>query len=89
MLSRILGADMNLLFSLRFLINKASGVKAADHFKKLFIAVNSLLSFHWHIISTLQGIRVCDHLFFEQSATATYYRWLLINHYDQNQGGIE
>ena len=62
-LSRILGADMSLLFSLRFLLNKASGVKGADHFNKLFIVSGSFLGFNRHIISTLQGIRVCDYLF--------------------------
>ncbi len=62
-LSRILGVDMSLLFSLRFLLNKASKVKAAGLFNRFFIVSCSLLGFHRHIISTLQGIRVCDYLF--------------------------
>jgi len=62
-LSRILGTDMSLLFSLRFLLNKASGVKAGDHFNKLFIVSCPFLGFNRHKISTLQGIRVCDYLF--------------------------
>lgn len=62
-LSRILGADMSLLFSLWFLINKASRVKAAGYFNKFFVVSCSFLGFHRHIISTLQGIRVCDYLF--------------------------
>ncbi len=63
MLSRILGADMSLMFSLWFLINKASRIKAAGHFNKFFVVSCSFLGFHRHIISTLQGIRVCDYLF--------------------------
>lgn len=62
-LSRILGTDMSLLFSLRFLINKASRVKAAGFFNKFFVVSCSFLVFHRHIISTLQRIRVCDYLF--------------------------
>ena len=61
-LSRILGADMSLLFSLRFFINKASRVKAAGNFNKFFVVRCSFLGFHRHIISTLQGIRVWDYL---------------------------
>ncbi len=79
MLSRILGADMSLLFSLRFLLNKAGRIKAAGHFNKFFIAGHPLLGFQRHIISTLQEIRVCDDLFFEQFTTATYYSWLPLN----------
>jgi len=63
MLSRILGAGMTLLFFLRILVNKASRVKAAGHFNKFFVVSCSFLGFHRHIISTLQGIRVCDYLF--------------------------
>ena len=62
-LSRILGADMSLLFSLRILINKAGRIKAAGHFNKFFFVSCSRLGFHRRIISTLQGIRVCDYLF--------------------------
>jgi len=61
--SRILGAGMILLFPLRFLINKASGIKAAGHFHKFFV-VNCMFSgFHRGIIFTLQVLRVCDYLF--------------------------
>jgi len=60
--SRILGAGMILLFPLRFLINKASGIKAAGHFNKIFFVNCSFLAFHRGIISTLQRIRVCDYL---------------------------
>jgi len=61
--SRILGAGMILLFPLRFLINKASEIKAAGHFYKFFV-VNCLFSgFHRGIIFTLRLIRVCDYLF--------------------------
>jgi len=60
--SRILGAGMILLFPLRILINKASGIGAAGHFHKFFV-VNCLFSgFHRRIISTLQEIRVCGYL---------------------------
>jgi len=62
-LSRILGANMSLLFSLQFLINKASRVKAAGQFNKFFVVDCSFLGFHRYIISTLRGIRVCDYLF--------------------------
>ena len=62
-LSRILGADMSLLFSLWFLINKTGRIKEAGHFNKIFIVSCSFLVFYRHIISTLQGIRVCDYLF--------------------------
>ena len=62
-LSRILGAGMILLFPLRFLRNKASGIKAAGHFNRFFLVNCSFLGFHRHIILTLQGIRLCDYLF--------------------------
>ena len=62
-LSGILGVKMILLFPLRFLINKASGIKAAGHFNKFFVVSYSFLGFHRQIISTLQGIRVCGYLF--------------------------
>jgi hypothetical protein len=90
-LSRILGTGMILLFSLRFLINKASRVKAAGHFNNFFAVSCSFLGFHRHTISTLRGIRVCDYLFFEQFTTATYYSWLPINHNETIRigGGIE
>jgi len=62
-LSRILGAGMILLFPLRFLINKASRIKAAGYFNRFFVVYCSFLGFYSHIISTLQEIRVCDGLF--------------------------
>ena len=62
-LSRILGADMSLFCSLRFLTIKASGIKAAGRFNRIFTGRNSFLGFQSYIISTLKGIRVCDCLF--------------------------
>ena len=62
-LSRILGADMSLLFSLQFLNNKASRIKAAGHFNKFFDVICSFLSFHRHIISALQIIGMCGYLY--------------------------
>ena len=63
MLSRILGDDMSLLFSLWFLKKWASRIKAAGHFNIFSVHCCSFLSFHKHIISTIQGIIVCDYLF--------------------------
>lgn len=63
MLSRILGDDMSFLFSLRFLEKKASRIKAACYLNIFSVNSCSFLYFHRHIISTLQGIRVCDYLF--------------------------
>jgi hypothetical protein len=88
-LSRIEGASMTLLFSLRFLINGANRVKTAGHFNKFFIVICSFLGFHRHIISTLQRIRVCDCLFFEQFTTEVYYSWLPLNPADQDRRRIE
>lgn len=62
-LSRILGTGMILLFSLSFLLNKASRAKAAGHFDTVFVVSCSFLSFYRHIISTLRRIRVCNYLF--------------------------
>ena len=62
-LSRILGDDMNFLFSLRFLKNKASRISAAGHFNVFFVNGCSFLDFHRHIISTLQRSKVRDYLF--------------------------
>jgi len=80
--SRILGAGMVLLFSLRFLRNKASGIKAADHFNKFFIVSCSFLSSHGRVISTLQEIRMCDY-FIEQFTPAIYYSLLPLNPTDK------
>jgi len=62
-LSRILGAGMILLFPLRFLRNKASGIKAAGHFNRFFVVNCSFFGFHRRIIAAQQGIRLCDYLF--------------------------
>jgi len=62
-LSRILGDSMILLFSLRFLVNKASGVKATGHFNKFSVVSCSFLGFHRRIISIFQIIRACVYLY--------------------------
>ena len=62
MLIRILVAVMIFLF-LRFLIEKARGIKAAGYFNKFFVVICSLFGFHRQIISTLRSIRVYDYLF--------------------------
>jgi hypothetical protein len=43
MMARILGANMVLLFFLRFLINKSQGEKAVDRFYR-FLILNCILS---------------------------------------------
>jgi len=49
-ISRILGADMTLLFSLWFLINQTWGIKAAGRYCKSFILNRAFLSFLGQII---------------------------------------
>jgi len=61
--SGILGANMSLFCSLRFLTIKAGGIKAAGRFNRIFHGCYSFLGFQRYIISTLKGIRVCDCLF--------------------------
>jgi len=62
--SRILGADMTLLLSLRFLINKTRGIKAAGRFfYKSFILNRVFFSFLVQIIHALQAIGVCGYLY--------------------------
>lgn len=62
-MSRILGADMILLLSLRFLLNKTRGIKAAGRFYKSFILSRVIFSFLGQIIHTLQAIEVCGYLY--------------------------
>jgi len=62
-MSRILGADMTLLLSLRFLINKTRGIKAAGRFYKSFILNHGFFSFLGQIIHTLHVIGVCGYLY--------------------------
>ncbi len=61
-LSRILGADMSLLFSFRFLINETRGIKAAGPFYKIFIDNCVFLVFWWQVITTLRTVGVCGYL---------------------------
>ncbi len=63
MLLGILGTNMILLFSLRFLVNKASVIKTSGHFNKFSVISCSFLGFNRRIISTLQRNRVCDYFF--------------------------
>ena len=58
--SRILGADMTLLLSLCFLMNKTMGIKAAGRFYKYFIINRVFFSILWQIIHTL---RMCGYLY--------------------------
>ena len=61
--SRILGADMTLLLSLCFLINKTMGIKAAGRFYKYFIINHVFLSILGQIFHTIRIIRVCGYLY--------------------------
>lgn len=61
--SRILGADMTLLLSLCFLMNKTRGIKATGRFYKFFILNRVFFSFLGQIIHTLQAIGVCGYLY--------------------------
>ena len=63
MMSRILGIDMILLFSFRFLINKTRGKKAVGRFYRFSIFNCVFLGFLGEIIHTLRVIGVCDYLF--------------------------
>ena len=63
MIARILGADMTLLFSLRFLINKSKGEKAVNRFYMFFILNCVFLRFLGEIIHTYKINRVCDYLY--------------------------
>ena len=62
-LSRILGADMTLLFSLRFLINQTRGIKAAGRFCKYFILNCAIFSLFGQIIRIIQTTKVCGYLY--------------------------
>jgi hypothetical protein len=61
-LSRILGADMALLFSFRFLINETRAIKAAGLFYKFFIDNCVFLVFWGQVITTLRTVGVCGYL---------------------------
>ena len=61
--SRILGADMTLLLSLRFLIKKMRGIKAAGRFYKSFILNRVFLGFLGQIIHTIRTVGACGYLF--------------------------
>ena len=61
--SRILGADMTLLLSLRFLIKKMRGVKAAGRFYKSCILNRVFLSFLGQIIHTIRTVGAGGNLF--------------------------
>jgi hypothetical protein len=63
MMSRILGIDMTLLLSLRFLINNTRGKKAVSRFFRLFVLNFVLLSFLGEIIHAQQIIGVCGYLY--------------------------
>jgi len=62
-MSRILGADMTLLLSFRFLLNKTRGIKAAGRFYKSLILNRVFFSFLGQIIHTIRTIRVCGYLY--------------------------
>lgn len=63
MIARILGANMALLFFLRFLISTSQGKKAFSRFNRVFILNCNLLSFLGEIIHTHNIDGVCGYLY--------------------------
>ena len=63
MMARILGADMALLFFLRFLISTSQGKKAFSRFNRFFVLKCNFLSFLGEIIHTHKIIEVWDYLY--------------------------
>ena len=84
--SRILGADMTLLFSLCFLINKTRGIKATGRFYKFFILNRVFFSFLGQIIHTLQAYGSVRLFISELFTTPIPYSWLLLNFNKQVKG---
>jgi len=62
-LSRILGANMTLLFSLLYMINKTRGIKAAGCFYIFFVLESDFFSFLKQIIQTLPANGSCGYLY--------------------------
>lgn len=87
-MARILGADMTLLFSLRFLINKSKGEKAVSRFYSFFILNCIFLRFLGGIIHAYQ-ITVVWFFISELFTTAISYTCVLLNPNKRIRGRIE